>query len=269
MSIKHKIYEKEVYHMNNELFWKASSDDLKRGFTFKKQEKIYICLLCGKIFEQGVIFSVDNLLLDAKKAVEAHVKNQHLSLFEFYLGLGRVYTGLSSGQAEVARLIYAGYSDKEIVATTEANSASTIRNQRFSIREKYKQAKILVALVEMMEEKMEQLKHKGEALVDFHPTATQIDERFAITQKENEEIVSRYFDADGKLLIKAFPAKEKRKIIILQKIVQDFEKGCQYTEKEVNKALQAYYDDYVTIRRYLIQYGFMDRDKEGKAYWVK
>ena len=263
------MYLKEVYNMNNELFWKASNQDLKQGFTFKKQEKIYICLLCGAIFEQGVIFPVDNLLLDAEKAVNAHVKNLHPPLFEFYLDLGRVYTGLSSGQTEMAKLFYAGFSDKEIVATTGANSASTVRNQRFSIREKYKQAKILVALVEMMEEKMDELKHKGEELVDFHPTATQIDERFAITQKEKEKIIDRYFDSDGKLLIEAFPAKEKRKIIILQKIVQDFEFGRRYTEKEVNEVLLAYYADYVTIRRYLIQYGFMDRDKEGKAYWVK
>ena len=255
--------------MDNSLFWSASNTDLKRGFTFMEQDNCYTCLLCGEIFEQGHIYSFGNILLDAERAAISHIKNQHPPLFEVYLGLGRIYTGLSSGQTEVAKLFYAGYSDKEIVAATGANSASTIRNQRFSIREKYKQAKILVALVEMMEEKMEQLKHSGDELVDFHPNATRVDERYAITQKERDTILNRYFEPGNKRLTMKFPVKEKRKIILLQKIMEDFESGRDYTEKEVNVILQQYYADFASIRRYLIEYGFMDRDKEGKRYWVQ
>ena len=29
------------------------------------------------------------------------------------------------------------------------------------------------------------------------------------------------------------------------------------------------YEDYVHIRRYLIEYGFLDRKADGSAYWVK
>jgi len=264
--------------MNNEHFWNASTEELKKGYTHNSQEEKYSCLFCGETFETGVIYPINSELYDAKKAIEAHIKTQHPPIFEFFLGLGRVYTGLSAGQEELAKFFCAGHSDKEIVALTGANSPSTIRNQRFAIREKYKQAKILVALVELMEEestrrkknsKPTDNKHDAHKLVDFHPTATSIDERFAITQAEKEDVLKRYFGPDNRLLIKGFPTKEKRKIIIMQKLIYDFEAGKQYSEKEVNILLKKYYEDYVTVRRYMIQYGFLDRSGDGKLYWVK
>ncbi|MEG0457339.1 MAG: DUF2087 domain-containing protein, partial [Oscillospiraceae bacterium] len=63
--------------------------------------------------------------------------------------------------------------------------------------------------------------------------------------------------------------KEKKKIIILRKIAQQFEKNIKYSEKEVNEILKAIYDDFVTIRRYLIEYGYMDRTSNCEQYWKK
>jgi len=257
------------------LFWNASTEDLKRGFSLNERDNHYACLFCGMTFERGVIYPVEEMFYDARKAADTHVRTQHQPIFEFYLNMGRIYTGLSEGQAEMAKHFYNGYSDKEIVALTSANSASTIRNQRFSIREKYKQAKILVVLVELLEERLERIKQGGrtelsdEKLVDFHPTATSVDERYAISQAEKQAVINRYFEADNKLLIKQFPAKEKKKIIIMQKLMDDFETNKQYTEKEVNNILKRYYDDFASVRRCLIQYGFMDRSGDGARYWVK
>ena len=258
--------------MNGSLFWNASTEELKNGYTHNRQERNYSCLICGETFETGVIYPMDDALYDAEKAAEIHVKTQHPPIFEFLLGLGRIYTGLSAGQEELARLFIAGHSDKEIVALAGANSPSTVRNQRFAIREKYKQAKVLVALVELMEEQAAQQKksaRQDNKLADFHPTATNVDERYAITQAEKDDILNRYFGADGKLLIKGFPAKEKRKIVIMQKIICDFEANRQYTEQEVNDILKQYYDDYVSVRRCMIEYGFLDRNGDGTRYRVK
>ena len=256
--------------MNNEQFWNASTDELKRGYI--QNENYYSCLLCGQTFEEGTIYQTDSGLYNAKKMTEIHVQTQHSFIFDYLLGLGRVYTGLSAGQEEIALAYAAGHSDKEIMAKTEANSPSTIRNQRFAIREKYKQAKILVALVELMEESAK--RNKGtkpdeSKLVDFHPQATSIDERYAITQAEKDEVLTRYFSADGKMKIKGFPAKEKRKIIIMQKLIEDFQFGRKYSEKEVNTLLKHYYEDYVSVRRCMIQYGFLDRNGDGTEYWIK
>jgi len=256
--------------MNNELFWNASTESLKKGYI--KYDNRYHCLLCGQTFEDGTIYESDSRLYDANKMTEIHVQTAHPPIFEYLLGLGRVYTGLSTGQEEIASIYAAGYSDKEIMAKTEANSPSTIRNQRFTIREKYKQAKILIALVELMEEsaKLNKGSKPDESkLVDFHPQATSIDERYAITHEEKHELLSRYFDENGKTKIKGFPAKEKRKIIIMQKLIEDFQPSHKYTEKEVNELLKQHFEDYVSVRRCMIQYGFLDRSGDGTEYWVK
>ena len=42
---------------------------------------------------------------------------------------------------------------------------------------------------------------------------------------------------------------EKKKVVILAKIAEQFEKGKQYSEKEVNQTLKPIFEDYITIRR--------------------
>ncbi len=50
----------------------------------------------------------------------------------------------------------------------------------------------------------------------------------------------------------------------------------RYAEKELNAALAAWLEcfsrpgglDYVTLRRYLIDFRFVDRESDGSAYWV-
>ena len=69
-------------------------------------------------------------------------------------------------------------------------------------------------------------------------------------------------------MLKDFSPKEKKKIVILGKIAEQFEHGRQYSEKEVNQILKPIYEDYMTIRRYLIIYGFMERTKDGARYWL-
>ncbi len=64
-------------------------------------------------------------------------------------------------------------------------------------------------------------------------------------------------------------AREKRKIIILKHIVKNFELNRKYSEKEINEVLKGIYPDFATVRRYLIEYGFMDRKDDCSLYWVK
>ena len=96
-----------------------------------------------------------------------------------------------------------------------------------------------------------------------------VDERFAITEQENEEIIKAYFKEGTDSPLSLFPKKEKRKIVILKQLIQRFDPKRKYTEKEVNEILKKAYHDYVTIRRYFIEYGFMDRHPDGSSYWVK
>lgn len=96
-----------------------------------------------------------------------------------------------------------------------------------------------------------------------------MDERYSIEDKEREKVLQTYFKQGLDGSIETIPSKEKRKLIILQHILQRFTIGKVYTEKEVNMILKTVHEDFVTLRRYLIEYGFMDRNTDGSSYWVK
>jgi AcrR family transcriptional regulator len=78
-----------------------------------------------------------------------------------------------------------------------------------------------------------------------------------------DEVLRRFFDPDGRL--KTLPAKQSRQLAVYDLLAQRFVPGVRYTEIEVNRELMAVYDDYVTLRRGLIDYGLMDR--ANGEYW--
>lgn len=45
-----------------------------------------------------------------------------------------------------------------------------------------------------------------------------------------------------------------------------FELGRGYTEQEVNAVLMSVFDDYVALRRYLVESGHLMRDQAGREY---
>ncbi len=69
--------------------------------------------------------------------------------------------------------------------------------------------------------------------------------------------------------IKTYPSKEKKKIIILKEVVKNFSKGKIYSEKEINRILKRIYEDYASLRRALVEYGFIERSNDCSGYWVK
>ncbi|WP_052345870.1 DUF2087 domain-containing protein [Paucisalibacillus sp. EB02] len=86
-----------------------------------------------------------------------------------------------------------------------------------------------------------------------------------ITNEEREKVLKAYLK-EGKL--DTFPSKEKRKFIILEYIVESFDLEKVYTEKEVNEVIKAFYSDFAIIRRYLVDYKFLERSKDGLEYYV-
>ena len=78
-----------------------------------------------------------------------------------------------------------------------------------------------------------------------------------------DEVLRRFFGPDGRL--KTLPAKQSRQLAVYDLLAQRFIPGVRYTELEVNRELMAVYDDYVTLRRGLIDFGLMDR--AGGQYW--
>jgi AcrR family transcriptional regulator len=91
-----------------------------------------------------------------------------------------------------------------------------------------------------------------------------VSDEFQRAAAANADVVlRRFFDADGRLI--TLPAKQSRQLAVYDLIAQRFVPGVRYTELEVNRELMAVYDDYVTLRRGLIDFGLMDR-ADGN-YW--
>jgi hypothetical protein len=71
--------------------------------------------------------------------------------------------------------------------------------------------------------------------------------------------VLRTFFKHGRLT--QMPAQLKKRLIVLEKIVQEFEPERGYPEREVNLILLDFNEDVATLRRGMISHGFMTRDK--------
>lgn len=182
--------------------------------------------------------------------------------------MNSAFNGISEVQKDVVTLMAMGIADKDI-AKKLGVSPSTIRNHRYKLREKEKQSRVFIALMELLSENTSKNINimDNTTLCDAPKSATTVDDRFNISEKEKEKILKSYMDENG--AIKTYPTKEKRKIIVLEAITKNFVKDRKYTEKEVNKILKRLYEDYTTLRRALIEYGFLDRTKNGSCYWVK
>ncbi|WP_391119066.1 DUF2087 domain-containing protein [Psychrobacillus sp. L3] len=247
----------------SELFWNANGEQLKVGYL--EESESFICLLCGEKIEKGIIYPAENLLFEAKRYMQRHIELEHGSVFHYLIGLNKKLTGLTDHQSSLLRLFYEGKSDAEIQTELSIGSSSTIRNHRFVLKEKERQAKIFFTMMELLKEKDDH----APTFLPLHKTATMVDDRYNITKEEQADVEKKFFPAgvDGPLI--KFPKKEKQKLATLRVIIKRFEQEKTYSEKEINEVLKNVYADFVTLRRYLIEYGFLDRKDDGSAYWVK
>lgn len=143
-------------------------------------------------------------------------------MLQYLVNMNNNFIGISEVQRDLIILMANGLSDKEI-AIKMGVAQSTIRNHRYKLREKEKQARLFLAMMELLSSNINKkiTKLDNEQLCDAHKTATTIDDRYNIT------------------------------------------------EKDINKILKRVYEDYVTIRRALIEYGFIERSNDCSTYWVK
>lgn len=250
---------------------KITLDQAKSGCFYDSEKGVYTCLICGCSFAEGEVFTINGRFFEAEKAAQMHIRQQHGRMIDILTSFDKKYTGLTDNQKELMLMLHDGLPDSEIARKTGVAPA-TIRHQRFVFREKAKQAKLYLAIYELAA----QAAGNGEDgcgdpgdLIDIPNGAKMTDDRYAITKAEEEKILASAFCSFEPLVLKTFSPKEKKKIVILKKIAGQFERDRRYTEKEVNAILRTIFDDYATIRRYLIEYGFMMRTKNCEEYWMK
>jgi len=246
----------------NDRFWNASIDELKQGYI--DEGPVWVCLLCGKTLEKGIIYPDQEVLYESERYMNVHIRREHGSVFQYLSGLDKKLTGLTEHQNRLLQLFYQGKNDKEVQEELEIGSASTIRNHRFALKEKERQSKVLLTLMELLKDK----DNHAPAFVEIPKQAKMIDERYNVTEEERQSILSKVFPEGTNGPLKTFKIKEKQKYVVLREIAARFEPGVLYSEQEINDMIGRENADYVTIRRYLIEYGFLNRKDDGSQYWL-
>jgi hypothetical protein len=75
--------------------------------------------------------------------------------------------------------------------------------------------------------------------------------------------ILRTFVVDGRLV--RVPAARAKRRVILEHLAACFEPGVKYPEKAVDVILRAWYSDYASLRRYLVDEELLGR--ENGVYW--
>ena len=237
----------------SELFWNATFEDLKCGYV--QENGHYVCLLCGNKIEQGIVYPENGVLYEAGRYMQRHIDQVHQSVFNYLTQLDKKVTGLTEHQTSLIRLFYEGKSDEEVQKELGIGSASTIRNHRFTLKEKERQSKVYLVMMDLLKEKVK----PATSFINPPKTAKMLEDR----------LLKKLFPEGTDGPLKTFSIKEKHKLVVLQEIVTRFQDEQTYSEQEINQILKVVYHDFATLRRSLIEYNFLDRTPDGSQYWLK
>jgi hypothetical protein len=75
--------------------------------------------------------------------------------------------------------------------------------------------------------------------------------------------VERAFFVGGRL--QRLPAKRGKRLVVLDRIAQEFMPGIRYNEGQVDARLKEVHGDHAALRRALVDEGFLQR--ESGIYW--
>jgi hypothetical protein len=80
--------------------------------------------------------------------------------------------------------------------------------------------------------------------------------------EDDARILRRYFQG-GRLT--QIPSQLSRRRVVLDRLAQEFDVGSRYTERQVNAILRRFHEDVASLRRFLVDEGFLDR--AAGEYW--
>lgn len=226
-------------------------DDLKRGWH--QTATALSCNYCDASWEPST----------AIETIEQHLTIVHGGNQSSLIHLDSRYNTLTAKQQNLLTAFATGIKDADLAKQFQL-AAATIRHQKFTFREKAKQAKLYLAIYQSVFE-------SGQTSNDLIALPEQpgiVDDRFAITEDEVAQTLKQYFDFDHEpLQLKRWPKKQKTIVMILTRIIDEIPLNKPLSEAELNAYLRPIYFDYTTLRRYLIDYGFLKRTVDGRQYW--
>lgn len=81
----------------------------------------------------------------------------------------------------------------------------------------------------------------------------------------DRKVLRNFTDAKGRF--KSIPAQQKKFLVLVRHALQAFEPDVRYREKQVGEILSRFHDDTALLRRALVDFGYMARERGGAAYW--
>lgn len=247
----------------NDFFWDASLTELKRGY--KEFDDYYICLLCGREIEKGIVYPYEKAFYEAERFMRVHIEHQHQSVFSELIKLDKRYTGLTDRQKDLLSLLYEGKSDLEVQEELDIGSASTVRHHRFVLKEKERQAKVLLALSELVNER----EFYRAAFVPPHKAALLLENDSSAEERERQEVLKTFFPDGTAGRLKEIPSSEKARRIIIEIIAGRLDGAAVYNETALHGRLAEIYEDSASLIRYLIEYEWLGSTGDRNQYWLK
>ena len=125
------IYEKEG-RLKME-FKELTLEELTRGYVWSEEEQLYQCIFCGDKMEEGLIYSSRGKSVNALRAMQEHIFDEHGSVFECLLNLDKQMNGLSDAQKDVLEGLYYE-KDNKAIGKEMGISDATVRTYKFNLQ---------------------------------------------------------------------------------------------------------------------------------------
>jgi predicted transcriptional regulator len=84
-------------------------------------------------------------------------------------------------------------------------------------------------------------------------------------QTFDEKVLAAFMDENGRF--RALPVQEKKFAVLIRHVIKAFEPDVRYTEKQVNEILSRFSNDTAALRRGMVEYNLMGRERDGSQYW--
>jgi len=79
-----------------------------------------------------------------------------------------------------------------------------------------------------------------------------------IGEEPEDRVIRAFFDGSR---LRQIPASRKKRVAVLRHLLSRFVPGQNYPEIQVNELLRSAHEDVATLRRELVDYGFMTRER--------
>ncbi|MFH1011460.1 MAG: DUF2087 domain-containing protein [bacterium] len=83
---------------------------------------------------------------------------------------------------------------------------------------------------------------------------------------ERESILRAFFKEGPDGSLHNYPSQNKKKLVVLANLAKMFEFNKTYLELELNLKLKSRFEDFATLRRDLVEFGFFERTPDCREY---